>query len=215
MSPTRSARTMDGPRESALRRTPRGPLGSGLIVTLLLASATSLTLPPRSLEAQTLAEVTATPDSAAALFLRSLRGIRWGTAAQLIHDDTLERFKTSARMMAAADVSGEVSAYLVDVDSTALAGLAAAEVFERALGTVIDDMPGLMHSIYDRDDQVLGHVREGADTAHVVYRTTARLSGAVPEVKVMQLARVDADGWRVTWSDELEVVEAALRGAAR
>ena len=50
--------------------------------------------------------------------------------------------------------------------------------------------------------------------AHVVYRTTARISGAVPEVKVMQLSLTDA-GWRVSWSDEMEVLDAALRGVGR
>lgn len=186
-----------------------------LLLVLLFGTVAEVSLRPSPVDAQTLEEVTTTPDSTAALFLRSLRAIRWGTAARLIHDDTLERFKTSARMMAAADASGEVSTYLVGADSTAFPDLTAAEVFERAVGTVIDDMPGLMHSIYDRDDEVLGHVREGADTAHVIYRTTARLSGAVPEVKVMQLARAGNEGWRVHWSDELEILEAALRGATR
>ena len=79
---------------------------------------------------------------------------------------------------------------------------------------MIDDMPGLMHALFDRDDEVLGHVTEAGDTAHVVYRTTARISGAVSEVKVMQLARTTA-GWRVAWSDELEVLDAALRGIPR
>lgn len=206
---------MNRRRGSVPHRAPRGLLGSGLLFSALMAGVASATVAPPSLTAQTLEEVTATPDSTAALFLRSLRAIGWDSAARLIHDDTLERFKASTRMMAAADASGEVSAYLVGADSTALPDLTAAEVFERAVGTVIDDMPGLMHSIYDRDDEVLGHVREGADSAHVVYRTTARLSGAVPEVKVMQLARAEDEGWRVRWSDELEILEAALRGATR
>jgi hypothetical protein len=55
----------------------------------------------------------------------------------------------------------------------------------RAIGAMIDDMPGLMHALYDRDDEVLGAVGEGADSAHVVYPTLARIGGAVPEVKVM------------------------------
>lgn len=206
---------MNRRRASVFRRAPRSLLGSCLLVGALMGGVASSAVDPPSITAQTLEEVTATPDSTAALFLRSLRAIRWGAAARLVHDDTLERFKAGTRMMAAADASGEVSAYLVGADSTAVAGLTAAEVFERAVGTVIDDMPGLMHSIYDRDDEVLGHVREGADTAHVVYRTTARLSGAVPEVKVMQLARAGSEGWRVRWSDELEILEAALRGATR
>jgi hypothetical protein len=84
-------------------------------------------------------------------------------------------------------------------------------VFERAIGAMIDEMPGLMHALYDRDDEVLGAVGEGADSAHVVYRTLARIGGAVPEVKVMQLGRSE-EGWRILWSDELGVLDAALRG---
>ena len=41
------------------------------------------------------------------------------------------------------------------------------------VGAVIDDMPGLMHALFDRDDEVVGHVLESGDSAHVVYRTTA------------------------------------------
>ena len=199
------------PKPLRRRRVP-GPL---LLPLLLLALAPTAFVGSPSLGGQTLAQVTATPDSAAALFLRSVRAIRWGTAAQFMDSETLERFKTTARMMAAADVEGRVSRYLVGSDSVALTAMEPAQVFERSVGAIIDDMPGLMHSLYDRDDEVLGHVLEGTDTAHVVYRTTARLQGAVPEVKVMQLRRAGGDGWRVLWSDELEVLEAALRGAAR
>lgn len=162
-----------------------------------------------------LATLTASPDSAAVLFLRSVRAIRWSAAAQFMDQETLGRFFETTRMLAAADTSGEISRYLVDVDSVTLRGLARPEVFARSIGATIDGMPGLMHSLYDRDDEVLGHVVEGADRAHVVYRTTARISGAVPEVKVMQLHRADAGGWRVRWSDELEVLDAALRGVGR
>lgn len=162
-----------------------------------------------------LARLTATPESTAELFLRSVRAIRWSAATQVMHPETLGDFFQTARMMAAADTSGEVSRYLVDADSAGLVALEPDEVFARAIGATIDDLPGLMHSIYDRDDQVLGHVAEGDATAHVVYRTTARISGAVPEVKVMQLGRAASGGWRVLWSDELEVLEAALRGVGR
>jgi hypothetical protein len=161
-----------------------------------------------------LAEYTATPEDAATLYLRSVRAIRWSAAAQFLHPTTLGRFRELVVLLADADSTGDVRRYLTGTDSAGLAALDAAAVFERAVGRTIDDMPGLMHALYDRDDRVLGHVAESADSAHAVYRTTARLSGAVPEVKVMQLART-ATGWRVTWSDELEILDAALRGVPR
>ncbi len=163
---------------------------------------------------QSLADLTATPEAAAELFIRSIRAIRWSAAAQFISPETLERFRTTATMIADADTTGVLRDFLVGVDSAGMAELASAEVFARSIGSVIDDLPGLMHALYDRDDEVLGSVPDGPDRAHVVYRTTARLSGAVPEVEVMQLAR-GAEGWRVTWSDELDVIEEALRGVGR
>jgi hypothetical protein len=164
--------------------------------------------------AQSVAELTTSPEEASELFLRSVRSIRWSAATQFIDSETLDRFRLTVTMIADADTTGESRAYLVDADSLGMQSLTAGEVFDRAIGVMIDDMPGLMHSLYDRDDEVLGHVAEGPDEAHVVYRTTARISGAVPEVKVMQM-RLGPDGWRVRWSDELEVLEAALRGFRR
>jgi hypothetical protein len=86
-------------------------------------------------------------------------------------------------------------------------------IFARAIAAMLTDMPGLANALHDRDDFVLGHVIEGADSAHAVYRTLARIGGAVAEVKVIQLVRTHA-GWRIFWSDELEVLDAALRGVS-
>ena len=172
--------------------------------------------------AQSIDDVTSTPEAAADLFIRSVRAIRWGTAGQFMAPEALDHFRVTVTMMADADTSGEIPVvegstyyiYLVDTDSAGLLELPAEEVFARSIGALIDDMPGLMHALYDRDDEVIGHVSEGPDDAHVVYRTTARLSGAVSEIKVMQLRR-GPGGWRVRWSDELEVLDAALRGVGR
>lgn len=162
----------------------------------------------------TINEATRSPDETATLFLRSVRAIRSGTVAQFLDAEALERFQFTVTMIANADSSGELREYLVQRDSTGMSDLSALEVFERSIDAVIDDMPGLMHALYDRDDSVIGSVREEGGVAHTVYRTLARISGAVPEVKVMKL-RSTPKGWRVAWSDELEVIEAALRGVGR
>ncbi|MFQ5537987.1 MAG: hypothetical protein ACE5GJ_11125 [Gemmatimonadota bacterium] len=172
-------------------------------------------LSPLPLSAQqTVAQLSATPEAAAEAFLRSVRAIRFETATRFVHPRTLARFYELVTMMVEADTTGFIANYLTDSSRDTYRRLSAREVVSRSLGSMIDDMPGLMHAIYDRDDEVSGHVTEGRDTAHVVYRTTARISGAVPEVKVMQLIRTPR-GWRVLWSDELEVLDAALRGVGR
>lgn len=167
---------------------------------------------PGAAPAQTLAELTETPDSTAVLFLRSVRAIRWSAAAQFMHDSTLAYFHEVTEMMVDTDTTGALRRDLTGTASAReLRAMPSEEVFDRAIGRMVDDMPGFMHSLFDHDDEVIGHVREGADSAHVVYRTVEQLSGAVPEVRVIQMARTP-EGWRVLWSDELEVLEAALRG---
>jgi len=179
-----------------------------------LLPALALLLIPAGAGAQSMAELTATPERTAELFLRSVRAIRWSAAAQFMHPRTIVRFHDIVTMLSDADSTGDVRHYLTGTDAAGYRTLTPEVVFDRAVGTMIDSLPGLMHAIFDHDDQVIGHVTESPDSAHVVYRTLARISGAVPEVKVMQLERT-AGGWRVLWSDELEVLETALRGVPR
>ncbi len=186
----------------------------------LLAFALAVSVAPLSLataqraSAQTLPELTASPDSAAALFIRSVRSMRWSAAAQFMDPEPLALFHDVVTMITEPDASGDLLDYLTGTDRAEYGALDAPEVFDRALTTLTGDMPGLTYSLQDRDDEFIGHVMEAPDSAHVVYRTQSRLSGALPEVKVMQMRRGPA-GWRVLWSDELDVLETALRGSGR
>ncbi|MEX2048383.1 MAG: hypothetical protein WEB90_02270 [Gemmatimonadota bacterium] len=146
-------------------------------------------------------------------FLRSLRSLHWEGAAQALHPETLDRFRVLVSAIAAADSTGGVGRFLTGAAPERFDSLDPERVFARAIGAMLGEMPGLAHAIQDRDDEVLGTVPEGADAEHAVYRTQARIGGSVSEVKVMELGRVGA-GWRVRWSDELEVLDAALRGVA-
>lgn len=198
--------------QSHIRHRTQRRLRRDLSTAMLFVAALASSSPAHA--QQTLAELTATPEATADLFIRSVRAIRWSAAAQFMAEPTLERFRVAATMLVDPDTTGESRRYLVQTDSLGMLELSAAEVFSRTFDAVIADMPGLTNAFYDRDDEVLGAVVEGSDSAHVVYRTTARLSGAVPEVKVMQLQR-EASGWRVLWSDELGVLDATLQGVRR
>ena len=194
-----------------MRSRPRLPIARfGLILLAVLLSLAT----PSPGRAQTLAELTASPDSAAALFIRSVRALRWSAAAQFMDPEPLALYRDIVTMITEPEQAGDLLEYLTGADSATYAAMDAPEVFDRALTTLTGDMPGLSYNLRDRDDEVLGHVPEGADSAHVVYRTQSRISGALPEVKVMQMRR-GPQGWRVLWSDELDVLEAALRGAGR
>lgn len=179
---------------------------AGLLLAVLAPFA-----PSSPAAAQGAAGIASTPEATAQAFLVSVRGIRWDEAAELMHADALERFGELVRAMVELDGTGEVRHYLTGEDPAGFSTLDAGQLFERAVGTMVDSLPGFMHALFDHHDGVIGHVAESVDTAHVVYRTTPRLSGAVSEVQVMQLVRT-SHGWRVLWSDELEALDGALRG---
>jgi hypothetical protein len=191
-----------------VERPARRPLAAALFL------AAGFVATAASASAQTLGELTASPDSAAALFIRSVRSLRWSAAAQFMDPEPLTLYRDIVTMITEPEQAGDLLEYLTGADSAAYAAMDAPEVFDRALTTLTGDMPGLSYNLQDRDDEILGHVMEAPDSAHVVYRTQSRISGALPEVKVMQMRR-GPQGWRVLWSDELDVLEAALRGAGR
>ena len=61
-----------------------------VVYALMLLAALVAASPARLVAVQTVEELTATPDSAARLYLRAVRAIRWNTVARLLHAETLE-----------------------------------------------------------------------------------------------------------------------------
>jgi hypothetical protein len=87
-------------------------------------------------------------------------------------------------------------------------------VFLRVMEVLSEEAPGLVHALVVRDVEVIGHVQEGPSVAHVVYRSTADLSGAEPELRLMTVKK-DGDRWRVLDSQELDILVEAFRGISR
>ena len=59
--------------------------------------------------------------------------------------------------------------------------------------------------------RVLGHVPEGTDLAHVVYRMTITVDGLkVTKMEVLSLQRTDS-GWAMLLRSDIETMAAALR----
>ncbi|MGE0160856.1 MAG: hypothetical protein AB7T31_15745 [Gemmatimonadales bacterium] len=153
------------------------------------------------------------PAGAAHAFLDAVRALRWQGVAERLHPETLERFRTLVAMIAEADSTDGVGRFLTGVGPADRAGLPSTTIFSRAIDAMLTEMPGLANALHERDDDVLGAVPEGTESAHAVYRTQARIGGSVSEVKVLELGLVGSE-WKVRWSDELEVLDAALRGVA-
>ncbi len=154
------------------------------------------------------------PDSLAAEFQASLRGLGWRAAAARMHPDALRRFRDLLDMLVEVDSTAVLETLFGGMSLADYRRLTPTQVFVRALGTMRTRTGGLLHAIVVREVEVIGAVTEPPDRAYAVYRSTAQLSGAEPEIRVMTLKRTGA-GWGVLDSPELDVIRESLRGLPR
>ena len=155
-----------------------------------------------------------TPDSLATEFQTALRAMAWSPAATRIHPDGLRRLHDQIDMLVEVDSATTLEVLFDGIGAAEYRSLSSADVFIRVMVYMANDMPGLLHALVVRDVGIIGAVMETQDLAHVVYRSEARLSGAVRELRVMTLKR-SPDGWRVLETPELDVIREALRGIPR
>lgn len=155
------------------------------------------------------------PDSVAAEFQAALQAMAWRAAALRLHAEGLRRFNDRIDVLVDLDESGSTrEAIFGRISEAEYRSLTSRDVFVRAMAALMDEMPGLLHALVVRKVHILGSVIEPPELAHVVYRSEAQLSGAVPEMRVMTLKR-GTEGWRVLESQELDVIREALGGFIR
>lgn len=81
------------------------------------------------------------------------------------------------------------------------------------MATVTKMNPEVSSALATSKSQILGHVLEGPDTAHVVYRMTAKTQGiTVTKVAVMPVKKVGAS-WGGLLTGDVEGMAAALSRA--
>jgi hypothetical protein len=155
------------------------------------------------------------PDSVAAEFQASLLGVGWRAAASRLHPEALEEFHYLMTLMVEMDTTGgPIDKLYPQGGLPEFYARSHEEVFLRVMEVLTLDAEGLVHALVVRDVEILGHVSEGAELAHVVYRSTARLSGADPELRILTMKR-SGDRWRVRGSQEVDVLVEAFRGITR
>jgi len=181
--------------------------GGRLAVALMLAA--SLHGPVTASAQRPLPE---TPDSLAAEFQTAIRVAAWEAAARRMHPEALERIRQRIDVLVEADTTGKVIAAIFgDMSEAEYHELSAADVFVAVMLAMNRHIRGVLYFIVIEDIEILGTVEEPPQLAHVVYRSSAQLSGAVPEVRVMTLKRTE-EGWRVLKTQELETIREAARG---
>lgn len=148
-----------------------------------------------------------TPESVAHKALIALREDRLQDYAELMHPDALKRFRSmviSSVQELEREGLGNTALAMYGLTKEQLKRLNDRELFVATLKGVYQRVPELKQVTTGAEFQVLGHVMEGSDTAHVVYRLTATLQGIkASKISVITLQRSSV-GWRMLLLYELE-----------
>jgi len=172
------------------------------------ALATTLLALPAAAVAQDRAE---TPETVTRQYAAAVRANDWVGTASLMHPDALAHFRRMFIPILAADSTGQLCRRLFDASSSAeLAELPDDELFARFFRTLVNDAPEL-HAMFTAADLVpVGHVLEGNDVAHVVFRMKVAADGVtMTKVQAVSLRRAGRT-WRVLLSGDFEGLAAAL-----
>jgi len=154
-----------------------------------------------------------TPEAGADEFYRSFRTHRWEEMAATLHPEARDLFRERILAVVRGDDSGTVAAEVFGATPEALVAMDTRLLFARLMRGIAGYAPGMLQAMTTKDVRILGHVTEASDDgslAHVVIRSREPLSGSAPSrVEILSFG-LDDGVWRVTWSDELDVVASAL-----
>ena len=155
------------------------------------------------------------PEVAAQQYFELTRTENWAGIADATHPDALKRFQEILAPLVAADGTGELATLFGFPDAEAFKKAPAREVYVGLMKTISARAPALKQAITGMKVQVLGHVPEGADSAHVVYRgSAAALDMSMESIEVISFRRHEGT-WRALLTRNVEGLAAALAGAAK
>jgi hypothetical protein len=177
-------------------------LVSGIALAVLLLVA------PLHAQARSLA----TPEAAATAFTVALRTQQYADAAALMHPDALARFRAIFLPLATHDKGAELRQQMFGAGSVdELAALDDVALFERFLRSVMSLAPEFQTILGAAEADMLGHVSEGPELAHVVYRIRLTVEGmAVTKLDVITLRKSGAE-WRALLKGDIEAMAEAIR----
>jgi hypothetical protein len=176
---------------------------------MLAALGAALLAPASAVVAQGRVE---TPEVVTQQYGAAMRTNDWIGAAELMHPDALAKFRRMFLPLVNADSTGQLCQRLFAASSASeLAGLPDAELFARFFRTLVSDAPELSGMFAGSDLVPIGHVLEGDDIAHVVFRMKVAAKDGVTLTKVQALSlRRAGPTWRVLLSGDFEGLATAL-----
>ena len=172
-----------------------------IIVMLIIA-------PVFSISAQTSVQ---TPEAVAAQYIEATRANDWAKCAQFLHPDALAKMKRMFAPLVVADKTKNFSVDFFAVHNIAeYEKLPDAVVYERLMTNLVKRVPAYKEAAATSEMKILGHVKEGTDIVHVVYRMNMKINGApVSKMAVMSL-KSDGKTWRALLTGDFEAMFTGL-----
>jgi hypothetical protein len=159
------------------------------------------------------------PEEVAHIYIRAMADARMNVVADQMHPSALDRFKGIMTEVADAIVAAPadrkppvkmVNALFGDEGPAVVKDLSPREVFVRFMSNLTTFVPQIRSMHAGSEYQVLGHVAEGGNLAHVVFRATlAQGDHEMTKMSVISLKR-DGEHWKVLLTDDLENLVSGL-----
>ena len=178
-------------------------------IVMLAALGAVLVAPASPAVAQERVE---TPEAVTRQYGAAMRTNDWIGAAELMHPEALAKFRRMFLPLVKADSTGQLCQRLFAASSASeLAGLPDAELFARFFRTLVSGAPELRGMFAGSDLVPIGHVLEGNDIAHVVFRMKVAAEDGVTLTKVQAVSLRRAGlTWRVLLSGDFEGLATAI-----
>lgn len=155
--------------------------------------------------------IAATPEGVVARYTEAIKRKDWKAGATLMHPDALQQLKRMFRPIVFAAPNLEMGKMFFNVRTPGeFDRLSGPQAFERLMVAVTRLNPEIGSALTNSKSEIIGHVLEGDDTAHVVYRMTTKVEGiSVTKMGIMPLKKSGAT-WGGLLTGDIEGMAAAL-----
>jgi hypothetical protein len=200
---------------------PRTPAGRPALVLTALFLGILTCVPTEKAEAQQRSPVPATasaetPEQVTEQMITAMRTENWTMMARLMHPEALKELRSLFDLVLLSQDPGDAEL------RQQLFGVASAEeakalpdtlIFANLMSSVVAEQSGLGDVLATAEVRILGHVQEGADTIHVVYRMSMSMDEI--SISLMDVASMTRYGttWRGLLKGDLRAMAAGLRQA--
>ena len=156
----------------------------------------------------------ATPEALATQYIAAMRQADWNTVAALMHPRALASLRGLVNAMAKKQGSEQFMTQVLGGSAADVAKLSDQQLFARFIGGTLGANPDMAKVLGSAKGTVLGHVNEGTDTAHVLYRMRMSFNGVeMAKVDVLSAAK-DGAGWRALLTADIENMITQMKAAS-